>query len=481
MDIAVHTLSSYPDTNSPIKMEVGIEDCLHIEFEYNKSKYHLKDVIVGKIYFLLVRIKIKHMEIAIIKREQTGSGPNMYTENEIIAKYEIMDGSPVKGESIPIRVFLAGYDLTVTMREINKKFSVRYFLNLVLIDTEDRRYFKQQEITLWRKAEKTRKSLTPSQAAAIAAAQGGTAGAGLMVGQLAAVTGSSNNPHIPHHLVGQGTTSSLGPKELPTSTVGAGVGAGGLLGDGSAEDEDSTGMKRSDDSNPIMGLFTEDNSQADLRPKPAVRQRSDDAHGTAGDSSSRSVNSNLKPGEMPLHVEPDEDSLPTQQQQQQPQQQQSQPGLPQQHLHREAGDGAASISQTTDEETSSLFDANDLSFNAASSTNPSAAAPSTIVSDPTSSPTVSSTITKPLLSEEPPADDETAPAGNSSSSSRVVKQEDAENDPLPPEVSSTEVNNASSTTTSPAPAAAAAVVTSSASSPPPLAAKPAKPRKPVLE
>lgn len=74
VDIAVHTLSSYPDMNSPIKMEVGIEDCLHIEFEYNKSKYHLKDVIVGKIYFLLVRIKIKHMEIAIIKRETTGAG-----------------------------------------------------------------------------------------------------------------------------------------------------------------------------------------------------------------------------------------------------------------------------------------------------------------------------------------------------------------------------------------------------------------------
>jgi hypothetical protein len=25
--------------NASIKMEVGIEDCLHIEFEYNKSKY----------------------------------------------------------------------------------------------------------------------------------------------------------------------------------------------------------------------------------------------------------------------------------------------------------------------------------------------------------------------------------------------------------------------------------------------------------
>jgi len=37
-DIIVHTLSHYPEANNSIKMEVGIEDCLHIEFEYNKSK-----------------------------------------------------------------------------------------------------------------------------------------------------------------------------------------------------------------------------------------------------------------------------------------------------------------------------------------------------------------------------------------------------------------------------------------------------------
>ena len=61
-----------------------------------------------------------------------------------MGKYEIMDGAPVRGESIPIRLFLAGYDLTPTMRDINKKFSVRYYLNLVLVDEEERRYFKQQ-------------------------------------------------------------------------------------------------------------------------------------------------------------------------------------------------------------------------------------------------------------------------------------------------------------------------------------------------
>lgn len=151
-DIYVHTLSDYPESNNSIKMEVGIEDCLHIEFEYNKSKYHLKDAIIGKIYFLLVRIKVKYMELAIIKREIIGD--NAQNETDTVAKYEIMDGAPVKGESIPIRLFLGAYDLTPSMRDVQKKFSVKYYLNLVLVDEEERRYFKQQEIVLWRKADR---------------------------------------------------------------------------------------------------------------------------------------------------------------------------------------------------------------------------------------------------------------------------------------------------------------------------------------
>ncbi|KAK9833956.1 hypothetical protein WJX74_010963 [Apatococcus lobatus] len=139
-----------PTNGAPIKMEVGIEECLHIEFEYDKAKYHLKDTVVGKIYFLLVRIKLKHMEVEIRRRETTGSGQSMHNENETLAKYEIMDGAPVRGEAIPIRLFLSPYDLTPTYKTVHNKFSVKYFLNLVLVDEEDRRYFKQQEIQLYR-------------------------------------------------------------------------------------------------------------------------------------------------------------------------------------------------------------------------------------------------------------------------------------------------------------------------------------------
>lgn len=157
VDMAVQNLYPQPEINNTIKMEVGIEDCLHIEFEYDKSKYHLKDVIVGKVFFLLVRIKIKHMELNIIRRETTGSsgsgpaGANQTTDNETLSKFEIMDGAPVKDQCIPVRLYLSGFELTPTYKNVQNKFSVRYFLNLVLIDEEDRRYFKQQEVFLWRK------------------------------------------------------------------------------------------------------------------------------------------------------------------------------------------------------------------------------------------------------------------------------------------------------------------------------------------
>lgn len=98
-----------PEVNNTIKMEVGIEECLHIEFEYDKTKYHLNDIIIGKVYFLLVRIKIKHMELAIIRREAAGSGPQMYNDSETITKFEVMDGAPVRGECIPIRLFLSNF------------------------------------------------------------------------------------------------------------------------------------------------------------------------------------------------------------------------------------------------------------------------------------------------------------------------------------------------------------------------------------
>ena len=80
---------------------------------------------LGKISFILVRVKIKHMEVDIIRREQTGNGPSTYTETDSIGKYEIMDGGPIKGEIIPIRLFLKAFQAQPTMKVHFCKYSFK--------------------------------------------------------------------------------------------------------------------------------------------------------------------------------------------------------------------------------------------------------------------------------------------------------------------------------------------------------------------
>ena len=135
-----------------VKLEVGIEDCLHIEFVYDKTALHLTDTVTGRVFFLLVRIKIKLMELALIRREAAGFAGAVTTESETLTRFELMDGAPIRGERVPIRMFLAGLDLAPSLLNVAGCLSVRYYLNLVLVDEEDRRYFKQCEVTLYRNA-----------------------------------------------------------------------------------------------------------------------------------------------------------------------------------------------------------------------------------------------------------------------------------------------------------------------------------------
>jgi hypothetical protein len=63
-------------------------------------------------------------------------------------------------ENIPIRFFLSPYELSPTQTSVNNRFSTQYFINLVLLDVEERRYFKQHEIFLVRVDKKKKESLT---------------------------------------------------------------------------------------------------------------------------------------------------------------------------------------------------------------------------------------------------------------------------------------------------------------------------------
>ena len=99
----------YPDIlkqdNQPIRLEVGIEDWLHLVFDVDSRNFGLKDIIKGRVTFKKVSIRMKSMEIQIIKKESI-TVQGMEPTTTTITKYEIMDGGPIKNETIPIRFFL---------------------------------------------------------------------------------------------------------------------------------------------------------------------------------------------------------------------------------------------------------------------------------------------------------------------------------------------------------------------------------------
>jgi vacuolar protein sorting-associated protein 26 len=68
-------------------------------FEFDKSRYHLTDCIVGKVTFKKVSIRLKSMEIQLVKKETILSGSNKDCDTMILGKFELMDGGPFKSKA----------------------------------------------------------------------------------------------------------------------------------------------------------------------------------------------------------------------------------------------------------------------------------------------------------------------------------------------------------------------------------------------
>lgn len=150
--------------NSPIpltpdqgwSLEVGLEDQLHINFTSPKSRFSITENIEGELHFSLVHLKIKSADLSLVRREIVS---NQITDQEVLHRYQIIDGPPARYDTVPFRFPLKNLkDLTPSLREIEKIGSLLYFVNLIIYDVEGRRYFKQQEIQLYRDQEQQKEN-----------------------------------------------------------------------------------------------------------------------------------------------------------------------------------------------------------------------------------------------------------------------------------------------------------------------------------
>ncbi|KAK7197914.1 vacuolar protein sorting-associated protein-like protein [Novymonas esmeraldas] len=137
-----------------IAMDVGVDNVLHIEFRYDKKIFHMTERVLGKVTYKVADMDIAYGEVGLVRKEFLAPGQATESmEAETLQKFEVMDGTPIVGEVVPIRLSLKSVPrLTPSYKTVENLFSVRYFLNLVLVSQEGRRYFKQQEIQLYRRA-----------------------------------------------------------------------------------------------------------------------------------------------------------------------------------------------------------------------------------------------------------------------------------------------------------------------------------------
>ena len=138
------------EKDETIKMSVGIQNLLSIDFELEHSNYNCRGTLKGIVSFNYNHFPIKYVGIQLLKNEVVFAENKKGREPTIIENIELIDGNPIKNDMVPFRIFLKSYNLTPTYKNINNIFSLKYYVNLIIGDYKNNTFFKQTEIKLFR-------------------------------------------------------------------------------------------------------------------------------------------------------------------------------------------------------------------------------------------------------------------------------------------------------------------------------------------
>ena len=95
--------------------------------------------------------KIDSIMIQIIKRENINSSEKEKLHKSItIGTFEVLDGEIIEKEKIPFRIFLSSYSLTPSYFNLEKLYSINYYMAIIISDNEGNKFSDVKEINLFR-------------------------------------------------------------------------------------------------------------------------------------------------------------------------------------------------------------------------------------------------------------------------------------------------------------------------------------------
>ena len=137
--------STYP-LKTTIHNEVGIKNILHVEFIFPRQAYDAREPIVGAACFILVKLRIVFMRMNVFRSEVYNSETSFFKKKTLLKTYDILDGAPVKGDFIPIRLFMSDVDLWPYTNFKGSNLEVEHYLRVEMIDENGKKYFKKMKV-----------------------------------------------------------------------------------------------------------------------------------------------------------------------------------------------------------------------------------------------------------------------------------------------------------------------------------------------
>lgn len=134
-------------------VEIGIENYIRVDFYLANLQSSLSGVLRGHIVFHALNLPIRTAQVCLVQKVLR-LDTHAQVSQRILKAQQILDGPPVLNMRIPFRLGLL--DCAVlgefagggSIDEVGKLWAIKYFLQLVLIDTQERHYFKQHEVHL---------------------------------------------------------------------------------------------------------------------------------------------------------------------------------------------------------------------------------------------------------------------------------------------------------------------------------------------
>lgn len=106
------------------------------------TKIDPRGAFIGILYFALFKLRIVSVSFDVVRREKYKETFYNVFEDQNLVSYELLDGAPVKGCSVPIRIYIGHLNLWPAPINKEAKVTADYFLRVLAIDENGGHYVK---------------------------------------------------------------------------------------------------------------------------------------------------------------------------------------------------------------------------------------------------------------------------------------------------------------------------------------------------